>query len=544
MIRALLLAAAFAAPGSARADEGETISEIRVERLNVFDPAVKGEDWWPFNIANKIHYMTRESVIRRELLFAPGDKWNTLKTLQSERNLRANGSFRRADILPERLPDGRLGALVRTQDSWTTNPRFSAGTEGGQSFFALGLEEGNILGLGKAAAFDVSRNQGRTTSSWSYGDPRFLATRLALRGSYARGTNGDSGAASLTRPFFALESAQAQAIAWSRTLSDVDLFRDGDTVSSFRERRRIAETSLGLKANSDDLFVHRAEAGWYADRRQFERTSETNGPLPIGTEMSGPTIGWSWVQARYVKEEYIDRMERVEDYNLGNELSLRAGWMGEKTGSDRDRTVLNFSDQHGVRFAPGRFAIARVGVTGRMSNGRVENGLATANLNVFWKTNWRGNHTLVGHIEGAAGRNLDRSSYLALGGATGLRGYRNNSFIGGKAVLLNFEDRFFFPGEYFHLVRLGAALFVDTGFMAMEGENLALRSIKSDVGAGLRFASSRSRSGSVARIDLAYALNDGPGRTRWVLSIKGGQAFSLFNSASRSVDPAPPSRLY
>ena len=141
-------------------------------------------------------------------------------------------------------------------------------------------------------------------------------------------------------------------------------------------------------------------------------------------------------------------------------------------------------------------------------------------------------------------RYLDRDNAIALGGSSGLRGYKNNSFVGGKAILLNFEDRFFFEREWFHLVRLGAVLFVDTGVLAQERANLALRNIKSDVGAGLRVASTRSRSGSVARIDLAYALNQGPGTgSRWVLSIRGGQAFSLFNSATRSVDPSPPSRL-
>lgn len=71
-----------------------------------------------------------------------------------------------------------------------------------------------------------------------------------------------------------------------------------------------------------------------------------------------------------------------------------------------------------------------------------------------------------------------------------------------------------------------------------------MRDIKSDIGMGLRAASTRSRSGGVGRIDVAYALNRGPGGgSRWVISIKGGQAFNLFNSAARGVDPSPPSRL-
>lgn len=524
---------------------GARIGDIRIERVNVFDPTVPGEDWWPFRAANKIHYPTRETIIRRELLFAPGDAWDPLKVIQSERNLRANGSFRRADILPVSRPDGSVDAVVRTQDSWTTNPRFAAGTEGGESFFGLGLEEGNILGYGKNVGFDYGRTGNRTASSYNYGDPRFLGTRLALNGAYSHGSTGDSASAGLRSPFYSLDSPHATAVAWQRSVTENAIYRDADEFSRFRRRRRVAEASIGQRLDADTVFVQRVEGGWYADRAQYEPLPATApGTLPYDREMSGPTVGYSWVRPAYIKENYIDRMERVEDFNLGNELSVRAGWMGGRTGSDRDRLIYNASNQQGVRFAPGRFAIGRVGLSGRTVAGKWENGLVSADFNFFWKTNWRGDHTLVGHAEGAFGRRLDRDSQIALGGSTGLRGYKNNSFAGGKALLVNFEDRFFFPGEWFHLVRLGAAVFVDTGIVGDEGARLALRNIKSDVGAGLRAASTRSRSGGVARIDLAYALNRGPGGgSRWVVSIKGGQAFSLFNSATRGVEPSPPSRL-
>ena len=83
-----------------------------------------------------------------------------------------------------------------------------------------------------------------------------------------------------------------------------------------------------------------------------------------------------------------------------------------------------------------------------------------------------------------------------------------------------------------------------SGIVGDENATLSLRNIKSDVGAGLRLASTRSRSGGVVRLDVAYALNRGTGGgSRWVISIKGGQAFSLFNSAARGVDASPASRL-
>ena len=43
----------------------------------------------------------------------------------------------------------------------------------------------------------------------------------------------------------------------------------------------------------------------------------------------------------------------------------------------------------------------------------------------------------------------------------------------------------------------------------------------------------------VIRVDLAYALNRGPAGGRWVLSVRGGHAFSLWGSSSRDALGAP-----
>lgn len=542
----LLLATAplRAAEPSTGAVAGVPIGDIRIERLNVFDPAVPGENWWPFMTANRIHIPTRESVIRRELLFAPGDPWDPLRIIQSERNLRANGSFRRADIVPVTRPDGKVDAVVRAQDSWTTNPRVAAGTEGGESFFSFGLEEGNVLGYGKSVFAEQSSAGARRSTAFGYGDPRFMGTRLALSGRYARGDTGDSAGVRLTRPFYALDSPRAEAVSWERSLGDGSVFRDGAEYSKYRQRRRVADASAGALLSGDRALVQRGEAGWHSERYQYEATGETiAGTLPADREMSGPTLGYSLVSPNYVKETFINQMERVEDFNLGNEFSVRAGWMGRATGSDQDRFVYRASEQQGLSIAPGRFLIAQMGLGGRVAGGKAQNALATVGLSAFWKTFWRGDHTFVAHFEGSRGRSLDRDSQIVLGGSTGLRGYKNNSFVGGKAVLVNFEDRFFFEGEWFHLARFGAAVFVDSGAVAPEREGLGWNSVKTDVGVGLRVASTRSRGGGVARIDLAYALNPGPGGSRLVVSIRAGQAFSVFNSAAQRVDPAPSSRL-
>ena len=546
----LLLAAVIARAETVPADvsTGPVIANVIVERANVFDPAVPGEDWWGFRTADKIHFVTREKVVRDELLFAPGERWDSLKVIETERNLRASYPFRRAEITPVPRPDGRVDALVRTQDSWTLNPRLGLTTAGGQSSASFGLEDNNLLGYGKSVGYEHSTGHATSgpthSDSYNYGDPRFLGTRLALNGAYTNTQDGSSESVGVTRPFYELSTVRAVALGWSNADSVGTEVLDGGPYSKYSERQRLVNAEYGLRLNDDRWFVQRIEVGWYDNRAVYGQTSEAPGTLP-GTQpgnldMSGPTIGYTWTQPRYVKETYIDRMARVEDFTLGNELHARTGYMARGLGSDQDRWIFNAAHQQGLGLGEGRFALASAAFSGRVFNNRLENGLATTNVNFYWKNYlWTRTRTLVFHVEAAQGRDLDLENQIVLGGNTGLRGYKNDSFVGDRSILANLEDRFFFDGEYFHLVRFGGVVFAESGSVVPEGSGFSPARFRSDVGAGVRAGSSRSTSGSVARLDLAYALNGGPGGQRWVISLTGNQAFGFSNSASQRVRTSP-----
>ena len=62
-------------------------------------------------LANALHIQTRAATIRRELLFRPGEPYDSARVAESERNLRALGVFRRVtiDSVPHRLRPGHAG---------------------------------------------------------------------------------------------------------------------------------------------------------------------------------------------------------------------------------------------------------------------------------------------------------------------------------------------------------------------------------------------------------------------------------------------------
>ena len=550
MLVAALAAIAWAAPAAAQGApaverSSPTIASVRIETLNVFDPRVPGEDWWPFQLADRIHVTTKEEVVRRELLLGPGDRYDSLKALESERNLRGLGFFRKAEVRPSPRPDGQTDLIVRTQDGWTTNLNFGAGTEGGENYFDWGASENNLLGYGKAISFLHSEKGPRRADALRYDDPRLLGSRFHMSPFYEHSNQGDSEGVGVVQPFFSVDTPDAMGSAWSRTINDWITYKDGEQYSKYTLANRTVQAGYGVRVPGDRALVQRLEAGWYDQRDVFSPTSDTiAGTLPAGRDMSGPTLGYSWIQPDYIRETYINRMERVEDFNLGNELTVFGGFMGQALGGDADRWIFNAVDQQGVLLLPGRFGLAQVGLTGRVGQGKWENTLLFTNANLFWKTTWLYPQTWVAHLEGTSGRRLDAENQVELGGENGLRGYRNHSFVGGRSVLLNLENRFFFPGEYFHLVRFGGAAFLDSGSVQPEGSGFSFERFQSDVGLGLRFSSTRSQSGDVVRLDVAYALNRGPGSpSRWVIALAGRQAFQIFNSSTQRVRQSPGSQL-
>ncbi|MBI4422367.1 MAG: hypothetical protein HY554_01490 [Elusimicrobia bacterium] len=516
------------------------IGEVSTGRLNVFDPAVAGEDRWLFRVANRLHVVTRDRVVRRELLQGPGDRWSPELALEAERNLRASGFIRKAEIRPRPRPGGRLDLEVRTQDTWTLAPQFSVGTEGGDHYLIWGLEENNILGYGKAASLFHSRIGDSSRNEFRYRDPRLWGSRQRLTGLYAATPKGDEIGALIDRPFFSLASPYSMQLLWARIIQEDALFHNAEERSKFIQNFRSVQASIGARINEDDDPVQRILLGTHYQRDHFDSTGDTvSGTLPGDRKLSGPVAGFVLIQPRFIKETYIDKMERVEDFNVGNEFSIAGGPMLRSWGSDRDRWTLSTLDQQGWRMAEGRFLLAQGGLLGRLAGGRPENALAYGNLNLFWKTVWPLPQTWVVHAEINASRRLDGENQLILGGNTGLRGYKNNSFTGAKTALLNVEDRLFLTDEFFHLFHLGGVAFFETGAVAAETSGFRGTRFKSDVGLGFRVAPSRSTTGGVLRMDVAYALNSGPGSSRWVVSIRGGQAFQIFNSTNRNVLRTP-----
>lgn len=122
------------------------------------------------------------------------------------------------------------------------------------------------------------------------------------------------------------------------------------------------------------------------------------------------------------------------------------------------------------------------------------------------------------------GVRLDPETQILVGAQNGLRGYAVNQFAGTRALLLAAETRLFVADDVQQLASFALAAFAEGGYAWPEGTRFALRDLRGDVGVSLLIGRNRL-SARPARIDLAYAFDPQPGRSRWLVSLGARSGF-------------------
>src|SRR6185295_11964381 len=153
------------------------IATIKIERTDVFNLDDPDERHAPYILANKLHYETRESIIRRELLFVEGDPADPDVLYESERNLRRLAFLHdNTRIVTVPRDDGRVDVVVHTRDIWTTKPSISIKSQGNETTGRLSFAEENLFGYGKRLGISFRKDLDRDSGGIEYSDPRLLGS--------------------------------------------------------------------------------------------------------------------------------------------------------------------------------------------------------------------------------------------------------------------------------------------------------------------------------------------------------------------------------
>jgi hypothetical protein len=486
---------------------GARIGEVRFQRLNLFDTRLPEEDRLLFRWANKLHLLTRESVVASHLLFKPGDPYDPRLLRESERIMRTESYFRDAHIRPIALHDGIVDLEVVTQDVWTLNPGVSLGRSGGKNSSGFSLEDANVLGLGKEVSFSFKSEVDRSSKTLSYHDNHVLDSWWDLEAQYSDNSDGHVHGLAVKRPFYALDTPWT-AGALVRDEERVDSVYDrGDVVRQYEVRDRALSAFGGWSAGLHDGWVTRWTAGISLDEHRASLAVPPNAPVPPGTErqLVYPWIGFELIQDAFSEVRNQDQIGKTEDVSLGWQVKGKLGYSLPALGADRRATVFSLGAKVGHALTPRQTLLLAGSAVGHVEDGQLQNSLFKAESRYYLRQSAR--RSFFMGLSAQRGVRLDDGQQVVLGGDNGLRGYPLRYQSGEGRWLFTTEQRVFTNWYPFRLFNVGGAVFYDMGRTWGQGAVDSSHKLLKDVGFGLRLGNSRTSLGNVIHIDVAFPLD-------------------------------------
>ncbi len=509
----LFVASLLTLPGLVWAQTADTacqrIGAIHLVRLDVFDTRIPEEDKALFRLANWLHIQTRESTLQQLLLFKTGDAYDPRLLEESERLLRGSGYLGSAHIRTLACPGGEAEIEVTTQDVWTLKPGLSFGRSGGKNSSSIGLQERNLLGLGTQLGLDIKSGVDRSTHTLYYHDPLLGGQRLDLNGSYANNSDGKSRSLGLERPFYALDTRWAAGASWRDETRLDSAYEQGQVVGQYQTTERYAKVYGGLSGGLRDGWVQRWTLGVTHDEHRATPLATNTLPGITGQadrKLVYPWIGFEWLQDEYQTVRNQDQIGKTEDVALGWHGTAQLGAALPAFGSDRSAAVFSLQLYKGLKPWPNTTVLFDASATGRFERDGFAGTLLKASARHYLRQSDKRSLYLALSTERAS--NPDTDQQVLLGGDTGLRGYPLRYQSGHGRWLFTAEQRYFTDWYPWRIFNVGGAVFYDMGRAWDQNPRTQIpQGLLRDVGFGLRLGNSRSATGSVVHIDLAFPLD-------------------------------------
>jgi len=545
LLLALVLLACAAPPVRAQSDAtalptlreleaaGAIIGEIRIKTLDIFDLDDPKEDNWLFRSANWLHIQTRPNTIRRQLLFASGERLSVRLIEETERLLRGDRYLYEADIQPVAWRDGIVDLEVRTRDTWSLQPGAKVSYAGGTSSGGASLRDYNLFGTGTNFSIalrrssDVSSAGGtRRAVDLSFSYPFAFDGHTTVAYSQSKFEEGSTHSVTVDRPFYALDSRWAAGASASRDDRVISSYAGGVVAAQYRRRHEGAYALLGGSRGLIDGWVHRVSGGLRYEDDVYGAEPGLVGPaqMPADRTLVAPFVRIETVQDDFREVRNLDQIARPEYLALGWQALLELGRATKGLGSTQAVSQYSASLSRGVRIAGDGVLLGAASVSGEYADGRGDREVQGVSARYYQR---RGSRTVFYMAVAADATNYsDATQYLSLGGEAGLRGYPTNYQLGARRVLFTAERRFYADWYPFRLFRVGGAVFYDVG-RAWGGpyENEFSEHWAADVGFGLRLLSARSATGTTLHVDFAFPIKREPGVKAFQFSFQSKSGF-------------------
>jgi len=486
---------------------------------------------------NWIHVLTKEWIIKRELLVREGDRYVQVLVDETARNMRARMPVQVSlvVIVPVRSeePD-TVDLLVITKDIWSLRLSTDvSGTAGGVENLLLVPQETNFLGLHHTVQTRFQLQPETYTVGVGYRVPRFGYSWIGAAASASITVNkresspeGSAGGISVgqglysTRTDWAWDADVSYAVGVARRYSNAQVFLFDSRQTPERERIRFQYRSRSLTASASLT----RSFGWAlknnfslsfnattADYSLFEQDLAGVNPvavrdftsrvLPTGESRIYPSLSWSTFTTNFLRTLDINTLALQEDYRLGHNVSVTVYPVTKALGSTRDFIGVSARAGYTVALGDG-IAGGSVSTFLEDQDGTVTDGSVGASFGVATPRFRIGRLVMNASFSNRYRNYLNSRTFI--GGEDRLRGYPTAYFFGKDTVLYNIEYR----SRSIEILKaaVGGVVFYDAGDAAAGFDKIRP---KQSVGFGLR-ALFPQINRLAFRVDFAFPMNRGP----------------------------------
>jgi len=494
---------------------------VRVD--NVFDEAA-AEDNWIYRTANSVRFQTRRGVVERELLFAAGDTLDLALLEETERNLRRLNLFRTVDV-DTVIENGRVFAVVETQDAWSTLPVLTGSVASdGTLTGRVGLTERNVLGTGNLLSLSYRKTTDRDGGEFSTRWRRLSGSQVDIGANLSLLSDGNALAWTISDPWRSLEDGfqlrVAGASADRRRLQYRTFSATLRDTLQFRHHLYSQHLGLGIAPIATPHRMLRFEATASVRNERYLRQEGDDPPLFVPDSVFAD-IGLSvtYELPRFQVVGYVDGLnEQDADLTTGLTLGLRIA--PAAFGYDRTGVGPIVAVRGGTTAGP-LLVRAAVLANGLFNAGGLDSGRVVASVTGGYLGSER--HATLLHVQGgvleapAPGREFD------LGFSAPPRSFEPHAFVGTRALWGTLEHRWYALPRVFD--QFGVAL---AGYFDFGGAWYADQDPRwgAEFGFGLRTSSRLAPGAESSRLDVGYKLGPGVEGSRFGVSI--GTGFTFF----------------
>lgn len=511
--------AANVSPEQAAQLSRANIGSIVLVKQPIFDPTNPAENKTFHQLTNQFNITTRDKTLLRQLPFQVGDRYRHTMLEEAERVLRRNTYLTEVKIEPIEICGDEVSIVVTTKEVWSILPSASYRQVDDESTIELSLTDVNFFGRGETLTVGYIKEEDQTSVNAGFFAPYLIADTIDLSLGFASGDQLSSRRVSLTKPFRNFDTHYSYGFELSELEVETNRYLLSDVFFSYDQTVERANIFWGHSKGLKKGRVKRWRYGLSYDNRQYTNQQYLFGLTQLENEPENRERQSVWVSYQHFSDQYrkmknIRHMHRTEDIFLGTNWQWRLGVVDDAEVDETDYLNVWWS----LRSSP--LATERhllqmfftVDTHWGESNVR-ENLIAVLGLRYYWLHGE--NHRTYLLAQRTAGRSLTVDRLFSQGGNAGLRGYPEFYQIGNEQYRVNLEHRFYHGWTFMQFLQFASAIYVDAGrawlteptpgFLRYDGDGHLW-----NIGLGLRISSNKVGQGSIAHIDIAFPMEDGP----------------------------------